>query len=173
MQKKRRGAWPVRGKSVTLAQRKQNAMTNDQLEFCTFCIGCVADALGLPEEEAYARLRDSGILADYIVRGYDVLHTFDRIYITDDIVSLMIERNVVEQAEYVPNTTADHIILMIKYSRIIALIAERQGITIEEAMEAFYNSETFYVMRHSDLFTMSDCYLAEDVRAEMAGMQVL
>lgn len=68
--------------------------------------------------------------------------------------------------------TPRQIILQMKYARIIALIAERQGITIEEAMEAFYNSETFYVMRHSDLFTMSDCYLAEDVRAEMAGMQV-
>ena len=59
-------------------------MTLDQLEFSTYCIGNVADALGIDDREAYNRLRKSGILLDYIVKHYDVLHTYSRRYITDD-----------------------------------------------------------------------------------------
>lgn len=70
-------------------------MTQDELEFATSCIGSVAEAIGVPEEKAYAMLRDSGILSDYIVRCYDVLHTFSREYFTADIVSLMKERGLV------------------------------------------------------------------------------
>lgn len=67
-------------------------MTLDQLEFSTYCIGNVADAFGIDDCEAYNRLRKSGILLDYIVKHYDVLHTYSRRYITDDLTSLMKER---------------------------------------------------------------------------------
>lgn len=70
-------------------------MTIDQLEFSTFCIGNVADALGMSQKQTYNMLRDSGILRDYIVKCYDVLHTYSRRYITEDLTSLMRERGVI------------------------------------------------------------------------------
>ena len=66
-------------------------MSFDQLDFTTFCIGNIASKLVLPENEVYRRLKMSGIL-DYVIKGYDVLHTFSREYLVNDLVSLMKEK---------------------------------------------------------------------------------
>ena len=55
-------------------------------------------SLGMSEAEAYRRLKESGILMDYIVPCYDILHTFSREYIVEDLISLMRKRGVLEAA---------------------------------------------------------------------------
>ena len=40
-------------------------------------------------------LSDSGILDGYIVASYDVLHTFSREYLMDDLVGYMREKGLV------------------------------------------------------------------------------
>jgi hypothetical protein len=50
------------------------------------------------QAEVYRRLKDSGILMDYIVACYDVLHTFSREYIVEDIIDLMHKRGVLKAA---------------------------------------------------------------------------
>lgn len=67
------------------------------------------------------------------------------------------------------------IILQMKYARIIALIAETQNISIESAMEIFYNSETFGLLsdEKNGLFTMSDKYLADDICREKTNAKFL
>jgi hypothetical protein len=52
----------------------------------------------MSEAEAYRRLKESGILMDYIVPCYDILHTFSREYIVEDLISLMRKRGVLEAA---------------------------------------------------------------------------
>ncbi|MBO4984845.1 MAG: DUF3791 domain-containing protein [Bacteroides sp.] len=69
-------------------------MTYDQLDFCTYCIGNLSQRLGLPLKEVYHRLNDSGILNDYIIKGYDVLHTFGKEYLMEDLVDYMREKGV-------------------------------------------------------------------------------
>lgn len=73
-------------------------MNSSQLAFSTFCIGNVAEALGMKQAEVYRRLKSSGILMDYIVACYDVLHTFSREYLVEDIVALMRKRGVLSLA---------------------------------------------------------------------------
>lgn len=73
-------------------------MNSDQLYFTTFCIGSLSEALGMRQPEVYRRLRASGILMDYIVAGYDVLHTFSREYIVEDLIDLMRKRGVLSVA---------------------------------------------------------------------------
>ena len=51
-------------------------MDKKTLEFVTYCIGKLSALLQLPQKEIYKRLKTSGILYDYIVPSYDVLHTF-------------------------------------------------------------------------------------------------
>lgn len=70
-------------------------MTQDQVEFATFCISNVADELNLSQKETYLKLRDSGILRDYIVGAYDALHTFSRDYVVEDIVDFMRKEKVI------------------------------------------------------------------------------
>lgn len=69
-------------------------MTTDQLEFSTFCIGNVAEALNISESDAYTLLQKSGLLNDYIVKYYDILHTYSRRYITEELTSLLHDRGV-------------------------------------------------------------------------------
>lgn len=69
-------------------------MTTDQLEFSTFCIGNVAEALDVSELDAYVMLLESGLLKEYIVKYYDILHTYSRRYITEDLTSLLRERGI-------------------------------------------------------------------------------
>lgn len=63
---------------------------------------------------------------------------------------------------------ANPILLQKKYSRVIALFAERQSISLDEALEFFYNSETYKLMRDgvSDMHCMSDSYLADELKQE-------
>lgn len=69
-------------------------MTIDQVEFATYCIGNLARALNTDEKTVYQKLRNSGILYDYIIGAYDVLHTFGKRYLMEDIIGLMKEKGV-------------------------------------------------------------------------------
>ena len=69
-------------------------MTFDKLDFALFCIGSIAERLNLNQTEVYDKLQQSGILQNFIVKGYDVLHTFDSEHITDEIVDYMNEKGV-------------------------------------------------------------------------------
>ena len=66
----------------------------EDIEFVTFCIGKLSASLKLPQQEVYKRLKDSGILYDYIVPSYDVLHTFSLRYLMDDLIGYMKEKGV-------------------------------------------------------------------------------
>ncbi len=71
-------------------------MNRDVLEFVTFCVGAVANNVGLTRGDVYLRLKDSGILDGYIVKHYGVLHTFSRPYIVEDIKGYMREKGILE-----------------------------------------------------------------------------
>jgi len=71
-------------------------MNKEELTFVTYCIGQLALRLHLPQQEVYRRLKCSGILYDYIVPSYDVLHTFGSQYLMDDLTDYMREKGVLE-----------------------------------------------------------------------------
>ena len=63
-------------------------MTFDQLDFAVYCIGLVASKLNMNQTDVYDRLKKSGILGGYIVKGYGALHTFSSDYIADDLIDV-------------------------------------------------------------------------------------
>ena len=69
-------------------------MDKKTLEFVTFCIGRLSVLLKLPQQDVYKRLKDSGILYDYIIPSYDVLHTFSSRYLMEDLADYMREKGV-------------------------------------------------------------------------------
>ena len=69
-------------------------MDKDILEFVTYCISKLSGKLNMSQQEVYNRLNNSGILYDYIVPSYDVLHTFGSRYLMEDIISYMKEKGV-------------------------------------------------------------------------------
>lgn len=72
-------------------------MDKNTLEFVTWLISKLADWLNLSQSDVYRRLMKSGILYNYIVPSYDVLHTFGARYLLEDITDFMKEKGVLPQ----------------------------------------------------------------------------
>ena len=64
---------------------------------------------------------------------------------------------------------ANPILLQKKYARVVNLLAERSGLSYEQALDVFYHSVTYDLMRNgiSDMHCMSDGYLVQDLLDEM------
>jgi hypothetical protein len=71
--------------------------TIGELDFAIFCVESVAEYLGVSGGAVYALLaRDSGILDDYVIPSYDVLHTQSKEYIVNDVVGYMREEGLIQ-----------------------------------------------------------------------------
>ena len=64
--------------------------------------------------------------------------------------------------------TANSILLQKKYSRVIEYFARQQGISLDAALDFFYHSQIYQLIRDgvSDMHCMSDAYLAEELKQE-------
>ena len=71
-------------------------------------------------------------------------------------------------AARVEHNEAYHAILGAKYARIIEEMSKMYHITMEEAMDRFYSSDTLQLMEEgvADLHCRSDKYLAEEISNE-------
>lgn len=69
-------------------------MNNKTLKFVTWLISKLSEHLNMPQGEVFQRLYRSGILYNYIVPSYDVLHTFGSRYLMEDITDFMREEGV-------------------------------------------------------------------------------
>jgi len=65
-----------------------------RLNFTIFCMNNVASYLNRNAREIYHLMQDANIINDYIVPCYDVLHTFSKEYIVEDLVSFMRKKGV-------------------------------------------------------------------------------
>lgn len=70
-------------------------MDKNTLEFITYCISKLSQILKITQRDVYLRLKSSGILNDYIIPSYDVLHTFGSEYLMDDLIDYMKEKGVI------------------------------------------------------------------------------
>lgn len=67
-------------------------MQEYQLDFVTYCVGNLADRLNMSASKVYKMLRSTDILNVYMIPCYDVLHTFGKEYIMDDLINLLKKR---------------------------------------------------------------------------------
>lgn len=66
----------------------------NSMMFISYSIGNLARYLHLSQKEVYNKLKSSGILDGYLIPSYDVLHTFGKEYLMDDLISYMKEKGV-------------------------------------------------------------------------------
>ena len=64
--------------------------------------------------------------------------------------------------------TANRTLLQHKYAKVIEMFSHQQNIDIRQAMDVFYKSRTYQLMRDgvSDMHCRSDEYLAEELLLE-------
>lgn len=67
-------------------------MKIEHLDFITFCVGSLADALHQSASQVYGAMRSSGVLNDYILPCYDVLHTFSKEYLVEELTEVLREK---------------------------------------------------------------------------------
>ncbi|WP_127167022.1 DUF3791 domain-containing protein [Veillonella sp. CHU732] len=70
---------------------------------------------------------------------------------------------------------AHPVLLQKKYARIIALLAERLSITTMRALDLFYHSDTYALMREgvADMHCRSDLYLVDEIVDELQGVRTI
>ena len=68
---------------------------------------------------------------------------------------------------------ANSVLLQKKYVRIVALFAEQMQLTLDEALEFFYRSETYQELRDgiADLHCRSDQYIADELKLEFQSAE--
>jgi len=64
-------------------------MTKIHVDYITCIIGALAQMTGKSRSFIYQRLQSAGVIKDYLVAAYDVLHTFSLEYVADDVIRLM------------------------------------------------------------------------------------
>ena len=70
---------------------------------------------------------------------------------------------------------ANPILLQKKYSRVIECFAKMQELSLDAALDFFYHSQVYQLIRDgvSDMHCMSDEYLAEELRQEYTGKNLI
>ena len=66
----------------------------EQLVFAVFLIHALSAAWGKPTGETYAIFKESGVLKNYIIPCYDVLHSLGMNYLIEDITDYVEERGI-------------------------------------------------------------------------------
>lgn len=63
---------------------------------------------------------------------------------------------------------ANPVLLQKKYARVVECFAEKEGISLDRALEIFYHSDLYDLMHDgvSDMHCMSDQYLADELAYE-------
>ena len=67
---------------------------DEQLKFSVFLINQIAKKTQKPVNLIYEFLATSGVLDDYVINCYDVLHTLGKEYLIEDVTGLMQDRGV-------------------------------------------------------------------------------
>ena len=68
----------------------QNEMTTNELEFAIFCIENLGSYLKKNAKDIYRMLSgEDNLLDDYIIYGYEALHTQGKEYLMEDITDIM------------------------------------------------------------------------------------
>lgn len=70
-------------------------MTERELNFTIYCVGVVAERLSKTEREVYEWFQRINLIDDYIVPCFDILHTFSKDYIIDDLLAVIKKKEVV------------------------------------------------------------------------------
>ena len=70
---------------------------------------------------------------------------------------------------------ANRILLQKKYARIIMLLAEKKGISVEEALKIFYESDVYQMLStgEADLHCRSDYYILDEILIEIEYLKQL
>jgi hypothetical protein len=136
----------------------------------------VAKRLGIPYQEAYSRMKAVGLIQAYL-KQLDPLHTQSREYATNEVVGALLRLERGEEVSvtttHPDNVTVRDIILWNRIGRMVPIIAEKLNVSIEEAFDVFYTSQTCARLHdeQTGLYLYGDLYIIEDLMRELKARE--
>lgn len=70
-------------------------MKKEDLNFTIYCVGIVAESLGMDAREVYLLMKQGNLIMGYIVPCFDVLHSFSKNYIVEDLTSKLRQKGLI------------------------------------------------------------------------------
>jgi hypothetical protein len=144
-------------------------MGKKELDFSVFVLHSLADKWQKSPVEVYRILNDTGILDDYVIKCYDVLHTLGKEYLTEDITDFVkekgVEVKVQEVDELVDREQLTNIYKQNLDEAVVNAISELKHIDIRSAMDIYYSSKLAVQIEEGryGIDNLDPKYLAEDL----------
>ena len=150
--------------------------------FVASCIEDVADTLGVDYSEVYRRMNAVKMIEEYIIPNYEVLHSESRKNVTDGMIDTLKRWEWIEISN-LEICKSDRVMSgeqkrkvrnIIRWQRIgciVVKISETMNISMKEALDLFYNSETCrrFHDEETGLYLQGNLYVLNDFLAEMSA----
>ncbi len=69
-------------------------MTKNQIDYVTCVIGSLSLMTGKSCSRIYQKLKDAGVINDYLAAAYDILHTLSLEYVAEDVINIMKKKGI-------------------------------------------------------------------------------
>jgi hypothetical protein len=142
-------------------------MNKKELDFSVFVLHSLADKWQKSPVDVYRILNDTGILDNYVIKCYDVLHTLGKEYLTEDITDFVKEKGVKVQEvdELVDREQLTNIYKQNLDEAVVNAISELKHIDIRSAMDIYYSSKLAVQIEEGryGIDNLDSKYLAEDL----------
>ena len=133
--------------------------------FVASCVEDVADTLCVDYSEVYLRMDAVKMIEEYIIPNYEVLHSESRKNVTEGLIDTLKRWEEGEQRRKVRN-----IIRWQRIGCIVVKISETLHVSLKEALDLFYRSETFrrFHDEETGLYLQGNLYVLNDFLAEIS-----
>lgn len=147
--------------------------------FVASCVEDVADVLGLDYLDVYRRMDAVKMIDEYIIPSYEVLHSESRKNETKGLIDTLkrwegSEIAVIEISDdYRTMSEEQHRSNIIRWQRIgciVVKISETLNVSLREALDLFYKSETCrrFHDEETGLYLQGNLYILNDFLAEIS-----
>lgn len=149
--------------------------------FVISCIEDVADVLGFDYLEVYQRMEAVKMIDEYIIPSYEVLHSESRKNVTEGLIDTLKRREgseiAVPEISDKDRTVAEdqhrkvrNIIRWQRIGCIVVKISETLNVSLKEALDLFYKSETCrrFHDEETGLYLQGNLYVLNDFLAEIS-----
>ena len=142
-------------------------LTKDEIimGFVASCVEDVADTLGVDYSEVYQRMYAVKMIDEHIIPNYEVLHSESRKNVTIGLIDTLKRWEEGDEKRAVRN-----IIRWQRIGCIVVKISETLNVSLKEALDFFYRSETCrrFHDEESGLYLQGNLYVLNDFLAEIS-----
>ena len=144
-------------------------LTKDEI-IMGFVASCVEDTLGVDYSAVYQRMGAVKMIDEYIIPNYEVLHSESRRNVTIGLIDTLKRWEEGDEKRTVRN-----IIRWQRIGCIVVKISETLNVSLKEALDLFYRSETCRRFHddESGLYLQGNLYVLNDFLAEISKPEMV